>query len=114
EADAAYLIARNLGKRFAGVTTQCSIKSQLRCRVDIAIGDGKIGVEVKLGRALAVSTSEAFRAIGQAVAYKELGLEGNLVVAIVGHAELLRLPVVAEAMTLLQTVTPVVVFVRMA
>jgi hypothetical protein len=51
EGDAEDALARALRKRFLGVATQYSVGGYLTYRIDIALGDGLIGVEVKLAGA---------------------------------------------------------------
>lgn len=67
EAEAESALARALMRRFRGVSTQFSVGGYFGHRIDIALGDGKIGVEVKLVKALLESSGEAYRAIGQAM-----------------------------------------------
>src|SRR5205823_6602002 len=70
EAEAVDGIARALRRHFAGVSTQDNVGGHLGYRVDIAIGQGHVGVEVKLAHALLESPSELYRAVGQAMVYK--------------------------------------------
>ena len=73
-----------LRKVFSGVAHQISVGGFVGDRIDIDLGGGAVGVEVKLAKALNESASEAYRGIGQAVVYQRVRYSKSLIVAIVG------------------------------
>jgi hypothetical protein len=81
--------------------------------VDIALGQGHIGVEVKLASALLASPSELYRAVGQAMVYKHLKFSDRLVVAVVGPAALLRKAALIEILAFLESVGAAAACVRL-
>jgi hypothetical protein len=111
EAAAEDALARVLRRRFVGVTTQFSVGGYFGHRIDIALGDGQIGVEVKLAEAIVESSSETYRAIGQAMVYKHRKFGGNLVVAIAGPDIALGALSMAEVRGLLEAAGAAVVYV---
>ena len=100
-----------LMRRFRGVSTQYSLGGYFGHRIDIVLGDGKIGVEVKLARAVLNSSSEVYRAIGQAIVYSHRKVVGRLVVAIVAPVALIGAPALLEVCGLLEATGAGVVFV---
>lgn len=113
EAEAAGAIARALSRRFAGVASQFGLGGHLGLRADIAVGEGLVGVEVKLARALIASTGELYRAIGQARIYRHLKFGDNLAIAVVGPRQLLGRPLMLEILTLLEATEAGVAYVRL-
>jgi len=84
EAAAEQSIGFLLRKVFSGVSHQVGVGGFVGDRIDIDLGGGAVGVEVKLAKALNESASEAYRGIGQAVIYQRVQYSESLVVAIVG------------------------------
>ncbi|MCU0445552.1 MAG: hypothetical protein MUE85_11605 [Microscillaceae bacterium] len=90
ESEIEQLLAPRLGKYFAKVSTQYPIGGikNARERVDIDVGDGQVGIEIKLARLLRKS-NERNRLLGQIELYKERKYKNNnLLVLIVGEADL--------------------------
>jgi hypothetical protein len=113
EAEAVAGIARALRRLFVGVSTQVNVGGHLGYRVDIAVGNGGVGVEVKLAHALLESSGELYRAVGQAMVYKHLRFADSLAVAVVGPTALLGRPALIEIMSFLDSVGASVAYVRM-
>lgn len=95
EADVEWYISEHLTPRFASVAVQYSIGGYLGTKIDLDIGNGNVGVEVKLASSLMRST-EAHRLMGQALHYDRRRYKGNLIVAIAGTASDLNEPLLAE------------------
>jgi hypothetical protein len=113
EAEAVEGIARALRRLFVGVSTQVNVGGQLGYRVDIAVGDGGVGVEVKLAHALLESSGELYRAVGQAMVYKHLKFADSLAVAVVGPTALLGNPALVEILGFIDSVGATVAYVRL-
>lgn len=103
EADAEWVIGEHLGNAFEDVVPQYNIGGYLGLKIDIDIGNGKVGVEVKLADSLLKSASEIHRLIGQSIYYQRKRYMGNLVVAIAGHQEDLDHPMLKEAFSFLES-----------
>lgn len=101
EADAEVAIAGALRREFSNVSTQYSVGGFLGYRIDIDIGDGNVGIEVKLSEALISSSSEAYRAIGQAVLYGRRRYQNNVILAVVGPEAVRSQPAMSEIEALL-------------
>jgi len=84
EAAAEQSIGFLLRKVFSEVAHQVSVGGFVGDRIDIDLGSGAVGVEVKLAKALNESASETYRGIGQAVIYQHVRYSKSLIVAIVG------------------------------
>jgi hypothetical protein len=113
EGEAEAGIARALRKRFRMVSRQYSVGGHLGYRIDVALGNGRVGVEVKLARALVGSSSETYRALGQAIVYKNRKFANRLVIAIVGPDHAAAEPALAEVCALLDAIGAVVTYVRL-
>ncbi len=72
---------------FKGLSTQTYIGGPIGLKIDIDIGDGKTGAEVKLASSLLASAPEIHRLIGQAIYYDRKKYRGNLVVAVAGNPD---------------------------
>jgi len=114
EATAETAIESALRGEFSRVSTQYSVGGYLGYRIDIDLGNGAIGVEVKLAEALVGSSSEAYRAIGQALVYDRRRYRGKVIVASVGPDEVFARPAMAEIEAFLRDVgaTPVRIRLR--
>lgn len=84
EADAESIIYGYLKKSFKVVAQQYSLGGFRGHKIDIDIGDGEVGVEVKLAKSLLANVSEIYRCLGQAILYKEKKYDENLIMVIVG------------------------------
>ena len=102
EADAHELIVEILGPKFAAVADQYSVGGFNGWRIDIDIGNGKVGVEVKLAASLQTSSAEMQRLVGQAVYYRKKRYDDNLIVGIVGEPDDLKDPVITELRSFLE------------
>lgn len=96
EEDAQDAIGYHLGEIFEDAVPQYNIGGYLGLKIDIDIGNGKVGVEVKLADSLLDSATEIQRLIGQAVYYHKKRYMGNLIVAVVGRREDLDHPKLKE------------------
>ncbi|MFN0151695.1 MAG: hypothetical protein ACKVU1_13405 [bacterium] len=114
EADAEAAIEAALRREFSRVSTQYSVGGYLGYRIDIDLGDGAIGVEVKLADSIVNASSETYRTIGQAVVYDRRKYKGKVIVAIAGPDDVFSRPAMAEIESLLRDVgvTPVRVRLR--
>ncbi len=96
------LIVEILGPKFAAVADQYSVGGFNGWRIDIDIGNGKVGVEVKLAASLQTSSAEMQRLVGQAVYYRKKRYDDNLIVGIVGEPDDLKDPVITELRSFLE------------
>jgi hypothetical protein len=85
EADVEEVVAGHLGPRFQAVCQQYSVGGMLGLKIDLDIGDGKVGVELKLAGAILENTNEFHRLIGQAIYYDYRRYHGNLIVCLAGR-----------------------------
>ncbi len=85
EADVEEVVASYLAPRFQSVCQQYSIGGMLGLKVDLDIGDGRVGVELKLADSILGKTNEFHRLIGQAVYYDYRRYHGNLILCIAGR-----------------------------
>lgn len=86
EGDVEAIIVKHLGKTFPDIQCQYSIELNKRSRqkIDIDIGKGQLGIEVKLAKTLK-NINERNRLIGQVLFYQQIRYQkGNLLVLIVG------------------------------
>lgn len=111
EAEAEQAIARSLKRHFVGVSTQYSVGGYLGYRIDIDLGDGQVGVEVKLADAVRASSSEAYRTLGQAFVYDRRKYGGRVIVALVGPDSLRHEASLVEVSDLLRSVGVTVAYV---
>ena len=96
-------IGDHLAKAFEDVVSQYNIGGYLGLKIDIDVGNGGIGVEVKLAESLLRSTAEIHRLIGQAIYYQKKHYGENLLVSIVGLREVLDAPVLKETYSFLES-----------
>ncbi len=83
-----------LKQNFEGITDEYYIGGYFNLRIDIDVGNGQVGVEVKHASSLARKSHEAHRLIGQAVYYQRRCYHDNLIVIVVGnHDEITNLGV---------------------
>jgi hypothetical protein len=102
ESDAEVYLANILDRSFAQIALQYSIGGYLGTKIDIDLGDGKVGIEVKLSSSLSKST-EVHRMLGQAFHYDRRRYRGNLIVAVVGSSEDFLNPLLMEMAELLNS-----------
>ena len=100
EYDAQGEIQLVLSSHFEDVAFEYNVGGYFGLRIDLDIGNGKVGVEVKLADAL-FEAAGAHRLIGQAVYYQRRRYGDNLVVAVVGTEEDLRDPGLRETLSFL-------------
>jgi hypothetical protein len=100
EAESQDEIASFLSPHFEDVFREYNIGGYFGLRIDLDIGNGKVGVEVKLAEAL-FTAGEAHRLIGQAVYYQRRRYGENLNVAVVGSESDLQDPGVRETLSFL-------------
>lgn len=87
-------LAQKLKHYFSEVNTQISMGG--REKIDLDIGNGKVGIELKLAHKLK-SRNEVNRLIGQTTMYKSRKYnENNLIILLVGNAKTCNLPQVQE------------------
>jgi hypothetical protein len=75
----------------------------LGLKIDIDLGNGRVGVEVKLAESL-LKAAEAHRLIGQAVYYQKRRYQDNLIVAVVGRSGDLEAPMLKELGSFLESI----------
>ncbi len=92
-----------LGVGFKDVHSQYNVSGYLGLTIDIDIGNGKVGVEVKLGDSLSESAGAVQRLIGQAIYYQRKQYKGNLIVAVVGRRDELDQPKLRETFSFLES-----------
>ncbi len=102
EIDAQYVIGDHLAEVFEDVHPQYNIGGYLGLKIDIDIGNGKVGVEVKLADSLLKSAAEIQRLIGQSIYYQKKRYLDNLIIAIVGRREDLEDPMLKETYSFLE------------
>ncbi|MBI4339151.1 MAG: hypothetical protein HY680_04280 [Chloroflexi bacterium] len=93
-------LAAYLGSHFLEVFSQYNLGGYFGLRIDFDIGNGRLGIELKLAEALR-GAAEAQRFIGQAVYYKQRRYGENLIVAVVGQEDTLSDPGVKETLSFL-------------
>ncbi|WP_420316015.1 hypothetical protein [Ekhidna sp.] len=100
------LITRELANEFGAnnVHQQYSIPGYFGMKVDIDIGDGKVGIELKLAGSLDNSVANVQRLFGQAIYYYERQYQDNLIVAVVGNEKLRDKPFMQEIERLLEDI----------
>ncbi len=89
ESEVENILARSLQNRFGNVTTQALVggKRYARERIDIDLGDGQLGIEIKLADMLRKS-NERNRLLGQIDLYLERKYTPeNLLILIIGKNE---------------------------
>jgi hypothetical protein len=102
EMDAQDAIWDHLAQAFEDVHPQYNIGGYLGLKIDIDIGNGKVGVEVKLADSLLKSATEIHRLIGQSIYYQKKRYMGNLIVAVVARMEDLESPILKETYSFLE------------
>ena len=103
EADVEEVIADSLAPRFQAVSQQYSVGGMLGLKIDLDIGDGQVGVELKLADSILGNTNEFHRLIGQAVYYDHRRYKGNLILCVVGQRGDDEDPLLRDLFSLLQT-----------
>lgn len=100
------LIARELSDEFGAnnVHQQYSIPGYFGMKVDIDVGDGKIGIELKLASSLDNSVANVQLLFGQAIYYYERQYQENLIVAVIGNEKLGDKPFMQEIERLLNDI----------
>jgi hypothetical protein len=101
EADAEWFLASALSDHFRDVRVQVSVPGHFGHRIDIDIGSGRFGVEVKLARSVIESSSEAYRLLGQAFYYDRRRYARRLLVVVVGTHPQRSHPIIGEVFDLL-------------
>jgi hypothetical protein len=109
EGDFEEAVADYLGPKFRSVAQQYAVGGYLGLKIDLDIGNGQVGVELKLAASLANSTAEFHRLIGQAFYYRFRRYKDNLIVAVAGDREDSQDPLFVELFEVLTSVgiTPV-------
>ncbi len=98
-------IGYHLVEAFEDVVPQYNIGGYLGLKIDIDLGNGRVGVEVKLAESLLkAKAAEAHRLIGQAVYYQKRRYQDNLIVAVVGRSGDLEAPMLKELGSFLESV----------
>jgi hypothetical protein len=113
EEDAEWFIDSILDQHFTPVAHQYSIGGYLGTKIDVDLGNGTVGVEIKLAASLSKST-EVHRMLGQAYHYDRRRYSGNLIVAVVGTPEDLSDPLLKEMAELLEALRIACVFIKAA
>ena len=109
EADFEDAVADYLGPRFRSVASQYAVGGYLGLKIDLDVGNGQVGVELKLAASLANSTGEFHRLIGQALYYRFRRYKDNLIVAVAGEPADAEDPLFVELFGVLTSIgiTPV-------
>jgi hypothetical protein len=84
EAQAEDIVSEYLEESFDIVARQYHLEGFRGQKIDIDIGRGSVGVEVKLAKSLLENIGEVYRCIGQAVVYLDKQYKDNLILVIVG------------------------------
>ena len=107
------IIANELMAEFGAnhVHPQYSIPGYFGMKVDLDIGDGKIGVELKLASSLDNSIANVQRLFGQAIYYYERQYEERLIVAVIGNSQLEEKPFMQEIEKLLNDINVKFVYI---
>ena len=95
-------IGDHLAQAFEDVVAEYYIGGYLGLKIDLDIGNGKAGIEVKLVNSLLNSASEIQRMIGQSIYYQKKCYLGNLLVAVVGRKEDIDDPILKETYSFLR------------
>ncbi len=111
EADVEEAVAEYLGRRFQAVCEQYSIGGMLGLKIDVDIGDGQVGVELKLADSILGNTNEFHRLIGQAIYYDRRRYRGNLVICVAGQHDDAEDPLLRDLFTLLESYNITCVYV---
>lgn len=102
EAAAQDAVSDALAETFRVVSCEYVIGGFQGWAIDIDIGNGEVGVEVKLAESVRAKTTEFHRMIGQAVHYNKRRYRGNLIVVVVGRSDELSDALFDEAFGILQ------------
>jgi len=111
EDEAQALIEAELKTRFELVRGQYSVGGYLGQKIDLDIGNGKVGVELKLGSKL-LGSSEAQRLIGQVTYYSKKRYGKNLVVTVTGSRDELRDSLLSELRSFIEELDIACVFLE--
>lgn len=104
EKDAEEYIAHHLIQYFPTCSTQHNLGGYLGLKIDLDIGNGNFGIEVKLSESFFKQSSEIFRMIGQAVYYTKRKYGENFILAIAGPKADKQEPKLNEAMKFLSEI----------
>jgi hypothetical protein len=98
-----------LAPKFRSVVDEYAVGGILNLRIDLDIGNGRVGIELKLSESIRNNTNEFHRFIGQAVYYSFRRYKDNLIVAVAGEREDAEDPLFEELFEVLTSVgiTPV-------
>jgi hypothetical protein len=86
ESDATEALRSHLSEVFENVHPEYYLGGYLGLKIDLDIGNGKLGIEVKLASAL-LKAAEAHRLVGQVTYYQRRRYGDALLVAIVGNED---------------------------
>jgi hypothetical protein len=98
------ILLKELRKDFTTVHQQYNIGGYLGMKSDIDIGDGDVGIEIKLAASLNKSASNVQRLFGQAIYYKNRKYKKSVIALIVGSAALEDEPFMIEIMSFLEDI----------
>ena len=98
------IILKALREEFEGVHQQYNIGGYLGLKSDIDIGDGDVGIELKLATALNNSAANVQRLFGQAIYYKHRRYDDNVLVVIIGAPKYQDEPFMNEIIKFLEDI----------
>jgi hypothetical protein len=105
-------LEKHLKKYFHSVTREHGIEGKNTKRIDFDIGNGKIGLEIKLAESV-IKEGESDRLIGQLRKYSKRKYDhGNIIVALMGYADHERNTVIHEIMEDITSENALATFVR--
>ena len=96
------LFVKELRLEFEGVHQQYNVGGYLGLKSDIDIGNGDVGIELKLASSLNRSAANIQRLFGQAIYYQKRLYENDLIVVIVGTSKYKDEPFMVEIMEFLE------------
>lgn len=114
ERDAAADIGEHLRRTFRDIHEQFHVGGYFGHTIDFDLGDGSVGLEIKLASSVLGGSSEAYRLLGQCLYYDRRRYRGCLVVAIVGSPSQRASAPFAELESILSSQGVSVVFVASA
>ena len=107
------IILKKLREEFEGVHQQYNIGGYLGFKSDIDIGDGRIGIELKLAKSLNNSSSNVQRLFGQVIYYQNrIYTEDNLIVVIIGSPKYKEEPFMSEIIGFLEDLNVEVCYIE--
>jgi hypothetical protein len=98
-------------KGYDDVHQQYNIGGYLGLKSDLDVGNGAVGIELKLASALQGSASNIQRTFGQAIYYSKRTYGQNLIFLIVGNAKIQNEPFMKEVISFLDSVGVAVLYV---